>query len=247
VQSSIGDQTPFSLENKVVPMNPHRFGNRMRRGKGFGKFAAFALLITVVGCSGTPSPRLFLLSPGPIQSPGQRAMLSSAGGQPMFDVHPPSASGARAAVAVTVPQYLDRPEIMVRTDDFELEPLPDARWAEDLTMTASRTLAEDLNRLLPAYDIIAWPNRSGDPVGYRIDVNLSHFEMNKPNQVAIAGRWVITDDRAAKERASANFRNAAFVAASDPTSIVEAMSSLLGGVSSEIASELQKQQTVRRR
>ena len=225
-------------------MNRSRLVNRMRRGTGFGKMAAFAGLITLAGCSGSPPPRLFLLSSGPVQAPGQRAMLSS-DSRPVLDVHSPSR--VQAAVAVTVPQYLDRPEIMVRTDAFELEPLPDARWAEDLTMTASRALAEDLNRLLPAYDIVAWPNRFEGPVPYRIEVNLSNFEMSNPNQVVIAGRWVIADDAAGKERASANFRNAALIADSDPKSIAEAMSGLLGGVSSQIATEMQKPQTVRRR
>jgi hypothetical protein len=223
------------------------FRNRLWRGARYNGITSIAGLITLVGCSGSPPARLFLLSSGPVQVPGERAMLSSDSRQPMFDVRGPSAPGARAAVAVTVPQYLDRPEIMVRTDNFELEPLPDAKWAEDLTMTASRTLAEDLSRLLPGYDILAWPNRFERPVAYRIEVSLSHFEMNSSNQVVIAGRWVITDDATAKERASENFQNAAFLGASDPKSIAATMSGLLGGVSSEIAAELQKQQLVRRR
>jgi len=225
-------------------MNRNDSINRMRRGAGFGGVIAFAGLIALAGCSGSSPPRLFLLSSGPIQAPGQRAMLSAEGG-PVLGVHSPAR--LQAAVAVTVPQYLDRSEIMVRTDAFELEPLPDARWAEDLAITASRTLAEDLNRALPAYDIVAWPNRFQGPVPYRIEVNLSNFEMSNANQVVIAGRWVIADDAAEKERASANFRNAAFLADADPKSIVEAMSGLLGGVSSQIAIELQKQPAARRR
>jgi hypothetical protein len=223
------------------------FCNRVWRGARYSGIASIAGLITLVGCSGSPPSRLFLLSSGPVQVLGERAMLSSDSRQPMFDVRGPSAPGARAAVAVTVPQYLDRPEIMVRTDNFELKPLPDAKWAEDLTVTASRTLAEDLSRLLPAYDIVAWPNRFEQPVAYRVEVNLSHFEMNSPNQVVIAGRWVITDDTATKERATANFQRAAVVAGSDPKSIAETMSALLGRVGSEIAAELQMQQTVRHR
>lgn len=220
--------------------------NRMRRRVRIG--VAAAGLITLVGCSDPPSPQLLLLSSGPTQMPGQRALLSSNGNQSGLDVRSRSTTGAQAAaVAVTVPQYLDRPEIMVRTDAIELKPLPNSRWAEDLAVTASRTLAEDLNRLLPGYEIVAWPDRFERAAGHRIEVNLSHFEMNSPSQVVIAGRWVITDDAAGKQRASANFQSAAFVAAADPKLIVETMSGLLGSVSSEIAVELQRQQTVGRR
>lgn len=219
--------------------------NRPRQKVQYGRITAIAGLVALVGCSGPPPSRLFLLSSGPIQAPGERAMLSSGHLDPTTGSPP---AGARAvAVAVTVPQYLDRPEIMVRTDDFELRPLPEAKWAEDLAMTASRALADDLNRLLPGYEIVAWPNRLQRPVAYRIEVNLSHFEPNSPTQVVVAGRWTITDDTTAKERASANFQNAAPLADSDPKLIVATMSNLLGGVSSDIAAELQKEQIVRRR
>jgi hypothetical protein len=160
----------------------------------------------------------------------------------------PSATGARAAaVVVTVPQYLERPEIMMRTDAFELKPLPDAKWGEDLVLTTSRTLAEDLSRLVPQYDIVAWPNRFERPATYRIDVALSHFEMSASNQVVIAGRWAVIDNTTEKERASANFQYAAPVAAPDPKSIVETMSGLLRTVASEIAAELVKLRTVAQR
>jgi hypothetical protein len=172
-------------------------------------------------------------------------MLSPGGRGPALG---PSTTEMRATtVAVTVPQYLDRSEIMVRTDAFELKPLPDATWAEDLARTASRTLAEDLNRLAPQYDVVAWPNRFERPVTYHIDVNLSHFEMDNSSQVVIAGRWTIVDNTTARERASANFQYAASVAAPDPTLIVGTMSGLLGSVSSEIAAELEKLPSVSRR
>ena len=217
----------------------------VRPGTRFCRLAATAGLIILSGCSGPPT-RLFLLSPGAVQAPGESAMLPPNGEQAILDAR--SGSAARTAIVdVRVPQYLDRQDIMVRTDEFELKPLPNAQWAEDLTTTASRTLAEDLDRLLPAYDIVPGPARSDAPVSYRLEVSLSHFELNSPNQVVIAGRWVIADEGAGKERASRNFHNSAFLGTSDPKSIVATMSGLLGGVSTEIATELQRQQTVRRR
>ena len=224
------------------------FPCRMWPGTRFGRIAAIAGLIILSSCSGTPPTRLFLLSPGSVQAPGEYAMLPSSGEQAILDARNGSASAARTAIVnVRVPQYLERQDIMVRTDAFELQPLPNAQWAEDLTATASRTLAEDLDRLLPAYDIVPGPARSDAPVAYRLEVSLSHFEMNSPNQVVIAGRWVIADEASGKERASRNFHNSAFLGAPDPKSIVATMSGLLGGVSTEIATELQRQQPVRRR
>ena len=208
----------------------------------FTRFVFIAGLVALANCGGSAPPRLFLLSSGAVQVPGERAMVSS-GSRDLAVGRTPAAGARAASVAVIVPQYLDRPEIMIRTSDVELEPVPDAKWAEDLAMTASRKLADDLNRLLPGYDIVPWPNRLERRVAYRIEVSLSHFEMESPNQVVIAGTWAITDD-AARERASAKFQNAAPLAVSDPKSIAETMSRLLGGVSSPIAAELQKQQQI---
>ena len=223
------------------------FPCRLWPGPRSSRIAATAGFVILSSCSGPPT-RLFLLSPGAVQAPGAYAMLPSNGEPAVLDARNGSAVAARTAIVnVRVPQYLDRQDIMVRTDAFELQPLPNAQWAEDLTTTASRTLAEDLDRLLPAYDIVPGPARSDTPVAYRLEVSLSHFEMNSPNQVVIAGRWVIADEAAGKERASRNFHNSAFLSTPDPKSIVATMSGLLGGVSTEIATELQRQQTVRRR
>ncbi len=94
-----------------------------------------ALLITLGGCAGTPNSRFYLLepltgAPGPEGTvPLDRAISIGLG-------------------PVTLPEYLDRPQIVTRTDRNTVLLAEFDRWAEPLSGNVSRTLAENLTYLL---------------------------------------------------------------------------------------------------
>lgn len=119
-----------------------------------------SLTFSLLGCGSSVPPRLYLLSGGS----GAAAIASQergGGRAQQGEIALVSATpGVRLGVAVTIPQYLDRPEIMVRTNEYELEPMENARWAEGLTITASRAIADDLSMLLPRDDVVSLPTRT---------------------------------------------------------------------------------------
>src|SRR4029077_11681892 len=120
-----------------------------------GKHLPILVLALGLGACSSPPPRLFLLNAEQIQA-NQHAELS--GEQARRDVSAPI-SRLKAGLSVTVPDYLDRPDILVRSDSNELARLADARWAEDLSITVSRVMAADLTTALPGADIVPWPIR----------------------------------------------------------------------------------------
>lgn len=200
--------------------------------------AAFALML--FGCSSGPPPKLFLLNLDGPPPAGQTSELTGRSPLPAASI----GRGATAAeVTVTVPQYLARPEIMVRTDNYEMKALENARWAEDLPVTASRTVANKLAALLPGYDVVAWPSRLERPVGAQVHVDLSKFEADPSGTIEIVGRWAIIDSASDALRSSAHFRYSATAVGVEPRQIAATMSLLLGNVAAEIAPALQRPPT----
>lgn len=196
--------------------------------------------LTLANCGGSSPPRLFVLSPSPgviSAASGRQADLSVEPGQQVARAH--FSPSTTIGVIVTLPQYLDRPEVMVRTGDYEMVPVKNARWAESLPLTASRVLAADLEAALPSYDVAALPSDLDRHFDFRVAVELSSFEANALGKAEMSGRWTIVDSRSEKERLSGHFRRAIQVSATDASSIAAGLSSLLTELSSEIVPGLQ--------
>jgi hypothetical protein len=215
------------MEDKL--MRAHRW--RIARG-----LAILGVAVGLAACSSAP-PRLFLLDAEQTQL-SQHAELSA--DQSRRDVAAPL-SRIKAGLSVTVPEYLDRPDILVRSDSNELARLSDARWAEDLSITVSRVMAADLTAALPGAEIVPWPIRYERANNFRIAVDLTKFEADAHGTVEIAGRWALLDEHSDATRASGAFRHTKVASGSDAKAIVQAMSDLLATTSTEIAAQLQAQ------
>src|SRR5262249_17813679 len=109
--------------------------------------AAFLLAAPLVGCSSILDPRpdltrYFVLTSAPTsstQSPPSQAALPSLGVGP-----------------VSLPGYLERPEMVHRTALHEIVPSRLERWAEPLEAATLRVLVEDLAHL-SASPVVRYP------------------------------------------------------------------------------------------
>jgi uncharacterized protein len=217
------------------------FARTLSRGSAIAVAASIAS--SIAGCSSSPPPQLYLLSSQ--ARPPQTAT-------PQQSIDRPTRISARpdpvsAAIDVFVPEYLDSNKIIVRTDANQVKALDDAQWAENLSVTAARTLAADLSTLLPADDIVPMPSKIDRPVDYRISVDLSKFESDIYGTANIVGRWVIADTRNSQERASARFAFSAPTDTQSNQSIAASMSNNLLAVSMQIANSLAEMQPTPRR
>ena len=177
--------------------------NPRTTARAVARLLALLLALMATACSSPPS-ELYLLnataaarqSPAAPPLGGTEARYGS--------TLPPDAGGPTAgplvAVAVTVPEYLDRLDLVERTSPNELRPVYSAQWGENLAVTATRVVAENLTALAPADDIIALPSRSAQNFDYRVDLNLTRFESDTQGTSTLAGRWSISD-RDGRERA----------------------------------------------
>jgi uncharacterized protein len=227
---------------KVAPSS--LFSRALSRGSAIAVAAGIAS--SIAGCGSSPPPQLYLLSsqahPPQVATPRQ-----SVDGSPRTSARLQTSDPVSAAVEVFVPEYLDSNKIIVRTDANEVKALDNAQWAENLSVTAARTLAADLGTLLPADDIVPMPSKIDRPVDYRISVDLSKFESDTQGTANIVGRWVINDTRNSQERASARFAFSAPTDTQSNQSIAVGMSNNLLAVSTQIANSLAEIEPTRRR
>jgi uncharacterized protein len=138
---------------------------------------------------------------------------------------------------VTVPPYLDRPQIVTRTSRAKLVLAELDQWAAPLPDTIARVLAENLSLLLPTERVVLhpWP-RTIDP-DYQVTVEVLQFDQGPGNQVVLVARWSLMD-RDAKELALRTSRLSQAVGGTDYEATVTAMGRTLEALAQDMATAL---------
>ena len=194
------------------------------------------LALLAAGCQSPPS-RLYLLSSIPATPQPQAAAAASGSSRPApAAAH---ANGPVIGVSVTIPEYLDRTDIIERTSANELKPVYDAQWGENLAVTAARTVSDNLATLLPSDDIMMLPSRSRRSFDYQVNLDLTRFESDPQGISTLAGRWSISDSEGV-EKASGHVLRKEPASGPGYDAMAAAMSRNLAAVSSDIANALQR-------
>lgn len=94
---------------------------------------------------------------------------------------------------VEIPEYLDRPQLVVRTGDNTVQINEFERWAEPLREGVIRVVTDNLAGLLATERIEVYPWRSQLMIDYRLVLNLSRFDAAADGQTTLAGWWTLYD------------------------------------------------------
>ncbi|HNP59482.1 MAG TPA: PqiC family protein [Nitrospirales bacterium] len=193
--------------------------------KGVFLFFACVGVLTLLGC-GTSQPSHFYLL---------RA-VSPASVSGLSDTKPSSLSFGLGPI--TLPKYLDRPQIVTKTSAHEVELAEFHKWAEPLSENVSHVLAENLSALLSSDRILQYPWRSSIPLDYQIAVDVLQFDGTMGGEAVLVARWSLLggDEQTVLTTRKTQMTHA-------PTSqnyeaLVEAMSRNLEDLSREIAEAL---------
>lgn len=84
---------------------------------------------------------------------------------------------------VQMPEYLDSYDIQLRTDDYVLTRLPDAKWAERLPVAVTRLLQQTIDEKL----------QTRRDKHYEVDVDISTFEPQPSGNVVLSAAWRVVD------------------------------------------------------
>jgi uncharacterized lipoprotein YmbA len=124
------------------------------------------------GCSSTPQPRLYSLSATPAASTASSNLSVSVG-------------------PVSVPEAVDRPQIVVSTAANELRLDDFNRWAAPLRESLAEVIAQNLGAILGTPRVSVFPQTSSADSQYRVAVELQRFESRPGASAALEAAWTV--------------------------------------------------------
>jgi uncharacterized lipoprotein YmbA len=133
---------------------------------------------------------------------------------------------------VTLPRYLDRPELVTRVGPNEVRQATFDFWAGSLQKQFATTLGQNMQILLAAGSIVPFPWYSGSPPDLSVEVDVLAFEPAADGQAHLVARWRVHKGAATVKASESNLSRPA---GGDPAASVAALSELLGQLSGEIA------------
>ena len=137
---------------------------------------------------------------------------------------------------LTLPPYLDRPDIVTRAGANRMRLGEFSQWAEPLEPLLTRVMAEDLSARTGASDVIPIPQRGDLPLDRVVEVDVARFDADEGGEVKLDARWRVYRGDGETLVASGRSQVAEQGAAvPDYDAIVAAMSRAVGQLSAEIA------------
>jgi uncharacterized lipoprotein YmbA len=140
---------------------------------------------------------------------------------------------------VTVPDLVDRPQIVTRNTNNEVAMNEYARWGEPLKSSVADAVAGDLTLLLGSDRVAVATRAIADPQAWRVRVDIQQFESVPGEAVTIDARWSVHrfgDDATLSGRSLVREP----VSGPDFDALVAAHSRALARVSRDIATAIQR-------
>ncbi|HYR33406.1 MAG TPA: PqiC family protein [Burkholderiales bacterium] len=148
---------------------------------------------------------------------------------------PPAAAEGAPSIAVgpvSIPEMVDRPQIVVRLGANQVQIAEQARWAEPLKGAIARVVAANLATTLGAR---VAAQRNGD-ADYRVALDVQRFE-SPADAVLIEALWTVTA-KSGKRSGRSVVREK--IAGKDYEALAAAHSAALAAISREIAAAIGK-------
>jgi uncharacterized lipoprotein YmbA len=184
-----------------------------------------AVALSLVGCLGpgtTRPTRLFVLNATATQSEANARTTD-----------------LRLGVGrVSIPERLNRSQIVTRTGANEVQLATFSQWAEPLEKSIPRVLSENLAKLTGTDQVAVYPWPTQLEIDLKVEIAVLEFEGNSDGEVALSARWrwVRADGSEASPLRGSTYAESA----TDPSieALVAAMSRALASLSREIASAI---------
>jgi uncharacterized protein len=187
-----------------------------------------ALVAATVGTS--------LMAGGCASQPSRFYLLSAVANTETASLEMSGQQGATIGVGpVTLPRYVDRPQIITRTSPYEIKVAEFDRWAEALDANFSRVLADNLSALLPTARVVMSPWPRAIPIDYQVTVDVTHFLSQVGGDSLLIADWTLFKGEGQEVLSSGTSRFSASPAGQDYAAIVAAMSQTVASLSREIA------------
>ncbi len=186
-------------------------------------FVLCAFAASLAGCASSRQAQFYTLSPVPAQAAVPLAGCSVSVGP------------------VSVPDVVDRQQIVVRTGPNQVAMDEFNRWASPLRSDIARVVAENLVSMLGTPQVTVYPQSTAAGAAYRVAIDVLRFDSAPGGAATLDALWTV---RSAKPEESRSGRTTL----SEPAqgggynALVAAHSRALGRMSKDIASSIREMQ-----
>lgn len=133
------------------------------------------LALALTACGSSPKTHFYTLASGAVPAEAAR-----------------NATQYSVAVGpVTLPDMVDRPQLVVRVAANQVTLLDQHRWAEPLKSEIPRVIAGNLAQLLGITRVSADPRGAGGDAEYRVRVDIQRFESTPGESATLEALWSV--------------------------------------------------------
>jgi uncharacterized lipoprotein YmbA len=143
-------------------------------------------MATVSGCATSPPSDFFIMTP--MTAADARPAATSSGEPLSLGVGP-----------VSIPEYLDRAQIVTRAGSNRLDVNEFNRWGGSFTPNISRVVAQNLSVILGTDEVFVFPAADTAALRYRIILSFAQLDGALGQSVVLDSRWIITGPRGRKQ------------------------------------------------
>jgi uncharacterized lipoprotein YmbA len=136
---------------------------------------------------------------------------------------------------VDLPKYINRPHIVTRAIQNEIQIEEFERWAEPIDSNFFRVLADNLSILLQTDNIVSFPAKRSTKVDYQVAVTVTRFDGVVGENALLRARWSIYGENGEKKLISKHSVYKQPVNGEELKDLVSAQSLALAHFSNDIA------------
>ena len=136
---------------------------------------------------------------------------------------------------VTLPPYLDRPQLVTRAGGNRVVLADIDSWVEPLEGMFARVLGENLALLLGTDDVLMLPQRRDVTLDRQVEVDVTRFDVDAAGNAVLDARWWVYGRGGDKLLRSGRSTITEPAQVGDYTAAAAALSRALGAMSREIA------------
>lgn len=189
--------------------------------------AALAAGLTLASCAERQPTRFYLLS-----------AAGAASGEALLAVPPDLAVGVGP---ITLPSYLDRPQLVTRAGSNRAVLSDFDSWVEPLQGMFARVLADNLGLLLASDNVLMLPQRRPLRLDYQVEVDVTRFDVDTSGNAILDARWWLSGRGGEKLLRSGRTTLAEPTVVGDQAAGAAALSRALSRMSEEIAAAIADQ------
>ena len=185
-----------------------------------GLLALLALSCILAACAESQPSRFYMLSSlPPAEATGSGKPLSVGVGP------------------ISMPEYLNRPQIVTRESDTKLALAEFDRWGEPLGDLFSQVVAANLSALLKTERVYSLPRRRTASLDYQVEIDIYRFDADQLGLIYLTARWSLYG-KGGKKLLKTGTTSLTEQAGRSPDALADGMSRVVERFSRGIAGEI---------